>query len=210
MATALVRNITIDDAKIWRGGSRVIIGDTASPPTFPTKLEDVIDLATMALEVGWTDLGATSDDGVEIERAQDVDEGIAIDQRDTMLRPGRVSGVTMNMSTTLMYTDIATVKKIWEAGTLTAIAASVGVNVAQKKLALGSPTALTNRLVAVLQQSDSDDRLRMFVFRKGKFTETGSIKISAKDTSMVDVTIEFEADVTQTDGTDFGVLFEED
>lgn len=209
MATALVRAMTIDDAKIWRGASRVVIGDSVTPPTFPTKIEDILSLTTMILITGWTDLGATSDEGTDIERGQDVDEGFAIDQRDYNLRSGRVSGVSMKASQTLLYTDITTLKTIWEAGTLTTVAAVASVNVAQKRLAVGSPSALTKRFVAILQQNDSSGKMRVFVFRRGSFTETGSLKVNAKDTSMIDSTIEFQPDPAQIDGTDFGVVIEE-
>lgn len=211
MGTALASAIAYDEGTLWRGACRIIISDTASPPTFPTLLEDVIDLTTMALEAGWVDLGLTSDEGAEIERAMDVDEGIPVDQRDYLLRTGRVSNVTKSITTTLMDTSIQSIKRTWEAGTLTAIAASVGVNVAQKKLAIGNPGTLTERFVAVLQQNDAaGEKLRMFVFRKGKITESGAIKVSAKDPSIIDITISCEADPSQTDGSDFGFLFEED
>lgn len=212
MSTALASAIVADQEDIWRGPCRIVISDTASPPaSFPGKLEDVIDLGTMALESGWLDLGLTSDDGAEIVPEMDVDEGFAVDQKDYLLRGGRVSGVRRSITTTLMDTSIQSIKRLWEAGTLTSIAASVGVNVAQKKLALGNPGALTSRYVAVLQQNDTAaGKLRMFVFRAGKFAETGGLRISAKDPTGVDVTIVCDPDPSQTDGSDFGWLFEED
>lgn len=206
MSTALARALVPAETKMYRGENRIVIGDDTT--TWPTKLEDIIDLTTFLLETGWTDLGVTNPDGVSIERTQDVDEGIEIDQRDYMLRRGKVSNIGYTIGYSLMYSDNATLKKVWNSPTLTAIAASVGVNVAQTELELGSPDSLVRYPIAILQQDDKSGKLRAFVFRQAMFTETGGITISRTDPSVLEITMEVDPDVSEA-GTEFGVVFEQ-
>lgn len=209
MATALSEAIPLTEG-VWRGGGRFLLGDPVTPPAWPDVMEEVMNLTTFALEDDWVDIGPISDDGFEISQSQDVDEGIPIDQRSYNVLSGRVSNAALQITYTAYDTSIEAMKLYWNAGTLTSVAASVGVNVAQKRLNIGSPKSIVGRRCAIIQQHEETGKLRMFVFRIVKYTESGSFKISSKDPSGVDVTLTVQPDITITDGTDFGIMLTQD
>lgn len=207
MTTALAKALVVDETKMYRGENRVLLG-TLGTTVFPDTIEDIISLTTFLPTTNWVDLGVTSTDGITIERSQDVDEGIEIDQRDYALRRGRLSNISYTITGSLMYTDNATLKKVWNSPLLTTIAAVSGTNVAQTVIDLGSPPSLTRYPIAILQQDDKSGKIKAYVFRQAMFTETGGIAINRSDPSMLEITMEVDPDTSQTDGTDFGRVFE--
>jgi len=208
MGTALGNGTPIDAAKIWSGPHRAVIADDTQ--TFPTKLEDIIDLSTWALKTGWSDFGPTSDDGFEITREGDRTEGVAIDQRDFNIGGGDYTGVTMGGTCTVMYTDAATLKIKWELGSTTDVPAVTGAggNVHQTRTKIGNPARPTRRRLAVLQQQ-ANGMLRAFVFRLASTELGGSVVLKKGDPEGTEVTWVFEPDVSISDGTEFGVYLEQ-
>jgi hypothetical protein len=206
MATSLVTNLSIDLAKIWTGGHRLVYAPIET--AFPGDLEDIINVSTWALETGWVDFGPTTDDGFEITREGDVNEGVAIDQRDYNLGAGNYANVSMGGSCTAMYTDSATLKLKWEFGTTTAIPIGTGVTITQSSTAMGSPATPTPRRLAVLQQN-TNGLLRAFVFRRATVELGGSVALHKGDPEGTEVTFVFQPDPSITDGSDFGVLLEQ-
>lgn len=203
MASPLVKGLSIDEAKIWTGGHRLVYAPIAT--AFPTDLDDIVNMTTWALATGWVDFGPTTDDGFEITREGDVNEGIAIDQRDYNLGAGNYANVTMGGSCTAMYTDSATLKLKWEFGATTAVA---GGTVPQSSTAMGSPSTPIKRRLAVLQQN-TNGYLRAFVFRQATVELGGSVALHKGDPEGTEVTFIFQPDASIVDGTDFGVLLEQ-
>ncbi len=113
----------------------------------------------------------------------------------------------MGGSCTSMYTDTATMSFMWALGTPTSVAGAVGTT-AHTKVGIGSLTALSERLVAVLQMNDTTNRVRMFVFRKCKLASAGELKLAGNEVSGVELTLNFLPDPSITDGSDFGMVFE--
>lgn len=209
MATSLVENFAIVEANIWKGGHRILFGDTGTPPAVPANLEDIINPTTFALETGWTDFVATTDDGFTMTREWEVDEGIATDQRGYNLRAGGISGTTMGGSATSLYSDYETLKMTWVLGSTTAIAAGSGIT-AQHVTKIGAPAIVPERQCVILQMNDSTGKIRAFYFRRAKFTDPGEIGLKASEPTSQEFALTFEPDASQTDGSDFGLLFEQD
>lgn len=207
MATKLVNSMPIQNARHFKGGSLVIFGSTATPPAWPTKLEDIIDLSTGALMTGYSYAGATDENGAETSREWDRDEGQATDQRSYNLRRGAIRNWRMGASFSLLYSDSTAMKRYWGLGTALNIAAGTGV-VAQIKTNIGAPGTLEEAIMVILQQDEDTKKLYAEVFRKSQVASAGPVRRNGQGMAVIPVTMTLEADSAQTDGTDFGIILE--
>lgn len=209
MTTPLAKAMPITDTKLWKGGCRIILGTTAGP--FPTTFEDIIDPTTMTLVSPFTDFGATTEDGFTISRSWDEIEGVATDQRDFLLREGSVENVQMQGTATSLYTDIATMAYLWGLGTVVLVPAVTGppAKRAFRKASLGTVTDITPRVFVILQQNNISSKLRMFAFRKARVTSPGDLTLQSRVTATNEFTVVFDPDPVIVDGSDFGMMFEE-
>jgi len=210
MATALVRALTIDDTKLWRGGGRLVMGALGTG-TFPTVMEDVINLTTMALVAPYVDLGATSDDGFTLTHGWDDVDGIPTDQRDYDLRQGATENAVYGATFTPLQADIDSLVWFWGLDASTTVAQVTGppIKVAHKKAKLGGSPALTTRIFCILQQNDVSSKMRMFAFRKARIAAPGDLTGNRRTVMSGEVELSFLPDTAITDNSDFGMLFEE-
>jgi len=219
MATQLVSAISIDasaDARIWQGGARLVYAAVAPETPVPTQavpryIEDILNLTSYALEDGYHDFGATSEDGITLGRSFDIQDGINIDQRDYPLRGGRPNNFAMTLGGTSMDTSLDRMKWLWALGAITAISANPSgtpANAAQRRVGLGAPSALIERPLVVLQQNDVTGKIRMFFLRKARIASAGDFQIQSRGTTTNEFSFNILPDPGVTDGSDFGLLFE--
>lgn len=210
MAVSLINSVALQETNIWKGGHLLLLGDPTTPPAFPTKIEDVIAPDTFAFKTGWSFFTATDENGFDIQPTYEVDKGIPTDQRKYNLLKGDVDTVAWSGSGTALYSDLTTLKKLWNLGGITAIAAVAGTTVAQRVANIGVPERLLEQQVAIVQQNNKTKKLRVLVFRKGTFTEPQAMKAAGRSVSSNAFTVTFDPDTTIVDGSDFGKIFEAD
>ena len=197
----------VSEPKIFKGAARVVYADIMQP--FPTKIEDVIDPTTYALAAGWHDLGATTRDGVRVIRGLEKDPGVEVDQVASNILLGAIRRWTGRVSMSLLHTDIDTLILCFETGAKTTTSAGAGV-VAQDIIQVGSPPTLTKRRLAVIQKHSVTDFLRMLVFRQASLAaEDIEVPFQSDEVSVLPVTFELEADLTQPDAENLFAVFEQ-
>lgn len=196
--------------KIWRGASRIIVGDPDVVAAFPEKIEDIINLTTYVLAAGWSDVGPTTEDGVKVRREIATFDGIAVDQLKTKLDEGEPENTTMSVEMTLLHTDLNTLAMAWEGNAPEAIAGGGGV-VAQHSMALDPPVAFTERHLGIIQRDEVTGLHRVFVFRKAIPQVEDEIGISSGEASELPFKLACKPDTTVDFGNGlFGMMFEED
>ncbi len=152
----------INDEGFIRGAARIVIA--AKTQTWPTKISDIIVLATGATQYdpasGWSDLGATKT-GIQIVR-NNSEETFDVDQiqGDIASEP---TGWEMNVGTALAEATVDKIAVAWETPTPTTDATPPTGS--EKHLLLGQPTSYTQRRLAVLFQRPNG-KVRAYVFRK--------------------------------------------
>lgn len=209
MADSVLDAMTISRNSVFRGAARAVYA--AAAKTFPTKIEDVIDLSSYALASGWSDLGATNDDGFTLRRSVEVFDGIPIDQLKVKLDEGEPETWSMEAECTLMETTLSKMQIVWQGGTLETIAAGSGT-VAQHALPLDAPVSFTSRRFAFIQQDAKTERIRVFAFRDVIPQVDGSdLKMSANEGSPLPSKFKIKMDTSiAIDAGQFGKVFEED
>ena len=207
----MIDAITITRSKIYKGGSRLIYSDPDTLTSFPGRFESVMNATTFALESGWSDFGATTEDGVTLTREAELSEGIPLDQRVTPLNENEPEKWTMALEATLISTDLDNIALAWEAGTNHALAEGGGY-AAQHALDLDAPTSFTERMLGVIQEDPKSSKLRMAVFRVAKpKVEGGELSISRTDASELPATFTLTTDPNISAGYgQFGRIYELD
>lgn len=207
MATELVSAISYTDKSAFYGPVRLLLGALTSPPTFPVKIEDVIDLDTMDPETGYSDLGLTTPDGFTVTPEFTVGEGFDTDQLDENIGGGDVSGYKLTGAVTLRDTDMASIRTAWSLDASTTIAAVADTNVEQTMLKLGGMGSLPQRILIALQQHQTTGHVRMMAFRVARPKSAGAIKM-AKNASELPLEFDLRSNGSITDGTKFGKIFQ--
>ncbi|MBN2004134.1 MAG: hypothetical protein JXA21_12330 [Anaerolineae bacterium] len=209
MAVSVLDGMTIDRNSVFRGAARAVYA--ASTKTFPTKIEDVIDPSSYELASGWSDLGATNDDGFTLRRSVEVFDGITIDQLKTKLDEGEPESWMMESECTLMDTSLDKMAIVWQGGTIETITAGAGT-VAQHALPLDAPASFTSRRFAYIQQDEKTGRIRVFVFRDVIPQVDGSdLKMSGKEGSPLPAKFKIKRDTSiALNSGQFGKVFQED
>lgn len=209
--TQMIDAITVDRATIYKGASRLVYSDPVTLTSFPGRFESVMNATTYALQTGWTDFGATTEDGVMIRREASLSDGIPVDQRRSPLDEGQPESWNMSAETTLLNNSLANIALAWQAGTLRAHAAD-GSNAAQHALDLDAPGEFTYRMLAAIQEDPISNKLRMAVFRKVTPKVDGS-ELSMSRTAASELPVSFtlasDEDVAQGSGQ-FGRIYELD
>ena len=209
--TQMIDAITVDRDNIYKGAARLVYSDPTALTSFPGRFESVMNPTTYALVAGWTDFGATTEDGITITREASLDDGIAVDQRNSPLDEGEPETWTMSAETTLLDTSLANIAIAWAAGTLRAHAAD-GSTAAQHALDLDAPTSFTTRMMCAIQEDPKTAKLRMACFRKVKPKVDGSdLSMSRNEASELPLsfTLASDEDVAQGSGQ-FGRIYELD
>jgi len=209
MPVSLINSFALDEQKIWKGGHILLVGDTTTPPSVPGKIEDVIDPVTFAPKTSWGFFTATDENGFDLEPQYEVNDGVPTDQRKYNILKGDVETVAWSGTATALYSDLATLKKLWNLGGITAIAAATGT-IAQRIAKIGVPERLIEQQVAVVQQNSRTKKLRVVYMRKGTFTSPQTMKQSGRSVASNGFTLMFDPDTTITDGSDFGFIMEAD
>ena len=199
-------SITVTRNETYKGPSYIAIGALAS---FPGQLESVIHPTTYALEEGIVAVAPTTEDGVTIKRSAEVGDGIAIDQKAYNLDEGEPDGWAMEVSFTLLNTDVDYLRYVWGTGDPIAVSGSV---VTQKKLPLDAPTSFTERELYIIQEDAKTGRMRVFAFRKAVPQPDSELNVQSSDGSGAPATFKCRADTTITADHHgpFGFIFEED
>lgn len=209
--TQMIDSISVDRNTIYKGAARLVYSNPATLTSFPGRFESVMNVTTYALVSGWTDLGATTEDGVTITREAELSDGIPVDQRLTPLNEGEPEAWTMAMETTLLNTSLTNIALAWQAGTLRAHAAAGG-KVAQHILDLDAATSFTERMVCAIQEDPKTDKLRMACFRKVTPKVDGSeLSMNRTEASELPVSFTLAADEDVGEGSgQFGRIYEID
>ena len=141
----------VDEAKVYKGASRVVIGAATGDggPSFPSKIEDVINVTTFVLASGWTDIGATTRDGAKLTRTVEMEEGVETDQLAVAILKGYPKKWEGQVAFTWLHSDVESLKIAFEGVAPAAVAGSQG---SQKEMKFGSPVALTERQVCIIQK----------------------------------------------------------
>jgi len=199
-------SITVTRSTVYKGPSYIAIGELAS---FPGELESVIHPTTYALQSGIVAVAPTTEDGVTIKRTAEVGDGIAIDQKAYNLDEGEPDGWEMEVSFTLLNTDVDFLKYVWGTGDPMAVSGSV---VSQQKLPLDAPTSFTERELYIIQEDAKTGRMRVFAFRKAVPQPDSEVNVQSSDGSGAPATFKCRADTTITADHHgpFGFIFEED
>jgi hypothetical protein len=155
----------VSESKVYKGAGRIVWGAKTSDggPAFPEKIEDVINLDTFVLASGWTDLGATTRDGVSVTRSVEMEDGVETDQLAVAILTGTPKKWAGQVGCSMLHTDVASLQLAFESPAASEVGGSEGT---QYKLAVGSPTALTERQMCVIQKHSSENRYRMLAFRR--------------------------------------------
>jgi len=205
----MIDAITVDRDTIYKGAARLVYADPETLSSFPGRFESVMSPTTYALESGWSDFGATTEDGVTISREAELSDGIAVDQRNSPLDEGEPESWTMALNTTMLNTSLTNLAIVWEAGTNRA---HVDTGTAQHILDIDAPDSFTERMLCAIQEDPKTNKLRMACFRKVKPKVDGSeLSMQSGEASELEVnfTLSADEDITQGAGQ-FGKVYEID
>jgi len=215
----MIDAITVTRTKIYKGAARLVVSDPDLLTSFPGRLESVMNPAepitgtAYALATGWVDLGPTTEDGVTVRREAELSDGIPLDQRTTNLDEGEPEKWAMTAEATLMHTDLETIQKAWEGGTLRSYPEDAA-HVAQHALDMDAPSAFTQRMAAFIQEDPHPDseKLRVFVFRQTTPAVEGTeMNLQSKEATGLPLTLNLKADTSISEGSgQFGKIYEED
>lgn len=207
----MIDSITVDRDTIYKGAARLVYSDPDTVTSFPGRFESVMNATTYALEAGWTDFGATTEDGVTVTREAELSEGIPVDQRRSPLDENEPENWNMAAEATLLDNSLTNIALVWEAGTLRAHAAEGG-NAAQHILDLDAPGTFTERMMAAIQEDPKTSKLRMLCFRKVKPKVDGSeLSMSRTEASELPVAFTLASDEDVSEGSgQFGRVYELD
>ena len=163
-----------------RGAARILVAPTTW--AFPTKLADIIILATGATQYdpvggasGWSDLGATRT-GINITRNH-TEETFDVDQIPTDIA-ALPTAWEMSVGTALAEVTLEKIDYAWQGGGVTTDATPSSGS--EKHLKLGTPEGFTQRRLAVLFQRPKNPdtgaagKIRAYVFRKVQRTAQDS------------------------------------
>lgn len=116
----------VDEAKVYKGASRVVIAAATADggPSFPSKIEDVINVTTFVLASGWTDIGATTRDGAKLTRTVEMEEGVETDQLAVAILKGYPKKWEGQVAFTWLHTDVDSLQIAFEGVTPAAVAGS--------------------------------------------------------------------------------------
>lgn len=211
MTTKMIDAITVDRDNIFKGACRLIYSDPGTLTSFPGRFESVMNPDTYALQSGWSDFGATTEDGVTITREAELSEGIALDQRNTPISKGEPEDWNMGLETVLLDQSLDNIALVWQAGTNRAHAAGGGT-AAQHILDLDAPSAFTERMVAAIQEDPETGKLRMACFRKVKpKADNSELKMSRTAASELPAAFTLNADEDVSEGSgQFGRIYSMD
>lgn len=219
MTAYMIDSITVTRDKVYKGAGRFVVSDPDLLTSFPGRLESIMQPSSpadagetaYALATGWVDLGPTTEDGMKIKREADLSEGIPLDQRTTNLDEGEPENWSMESEATLLHTDLETIQKAWEGGTLRAYSAD-GTHVAQHALDLDAPSSFTERMAAFIQEDPKSGKLRAYAFRSTIPQVDGSeMALQAGEATGMPLKLKLNADETISEGSgQFGKIYEED
>jgi hypothetical protein len=212
MGSFLRTNVT--DEGFIRGAARVLVADPATT-TFPTKISDIITLASGGSQYdalasgggasGWSDIGATKG-GVQITR-NNTEEEFDVDQILTALNT-LPTAWEMTVQTALAEVTLDHLAIAWEQPGVTT---NTTVTPNEKTLNLGAPTAYTRRALAVLFQRPNG-KIRAYVFRRVQRSPQESSLAFNKtgEQQSIPVTFRVLADTSVSDPlAQFGVIFDQ-
>ena len=180
----------VSESKIFKGAGRVVYA--AAAQTFPAAIADVINPTTFVLASGWSDFGATTRDGITITRGFDKDEGVEVDQLATNVLKGGVKNWRGQVGMTLLHSSLEMMKIAMEGD-------DIQTN-SERYMDVGSPSAVTDRKLAVIQKHSKTGNLRVFAFRKASLAaEELSIAFQSEEPSSIPLTFDLEADLDIAD-----------
>ena len=197
--------ITVTRSKTWKGPCYVAVGNLDS---FPGELETIIHPTTYAFNGSLTVMCPTTTDGATINRAAEVDDGIAMDQKASPMDEGEPTSWSMEATLTLLDTTVEMFKIAWETPDHVVVSGSV---VGQKRLPIGAPDAFTERELYIVQEDPKTGRMRAWAFREAVPQVDSEINVQTEEATGLPVTFRIRADPTIAEHHGpFGFEFEED
>lgn len=192
-----------------RGAARLLWAPLAT--TFPTKISDIIALASGATQYdatsAWNDLGATRT-GIQIVR-NNAEETFDVDQIQGDIASAPTSW-EMNVGTQLAEATLDRIAVAWETQAPTV---NTTLTPDEKTLLLGMPDSYVQRRLAVLfQRGNATKDIRAFVFRKVQRMPQESAFTFQKTGEQITVPVRWRclADDSVTDvNARFGVIFDQ-
>lgn len=188
----LFDGVVVED-EVYKGAGRIVYAPSGT--AFPTAISDVIDTSSYSLTSAWDDLGGTSEDGIRIVRGCDVDEGVKVDQINSSILKGRAINWRGKVSMNLLQSQLEKLQIAHEGST-------ISTNGDERTIFFGTPTVLTEYLLAVIQKHTHSGKHRMFCFRQvTKSGDDSEMAISSKDPSAIPLTFEVGVDTDISDET---------
>lgn len=188
----------VDDTKVYKGAGRALYAASVADggPAFPTKIEDVIEPTTFVLASGWHDFGATTKDGVSVTRTLELEDGVETDQLTTTILGGAPKTWKGQVKLTMLHTDLDSLVIGFESPAKEAVAD--GEAGAQYVLKVGTPTALTERQLAVVQRHSQVNKYRMLAVRRAMLAPVDlEIALKSSDAAQLALTFDMTADTNQ-------------
>lgn len=201
MATELVQNMTSIEGDIVKGSVRIVVSNLTSPPTVPTKIEDVIatDRAVPAtflkLKTGWRDIGRTNADGVTLATSFDLTDGIETDQDDEPIGGGAPTNLARTAQFTILELNATNMRLAYGIADPTTTAAVAGTNVEQLVQDIKGIDNLDEQQLIILQMHPDTKKLYMWAYRKAQLQSVGDLQLN-KSANGLQVTMKLKKDLT--------------
>jgi len=198
---------------IFGGSGRLVYADNGTAE--PTDISDILDIATSpyALETGWNDFGGT-EGGATLSRSYEMNE-ISVDQVAGVFDK-EVTDWTMSVQTELAETTLENIQIAWVGSsaitTVTGVPSGYPV---ERKLGLGAPTCLPERMIALIVDKKEDcaageSRVRAHVFWIAQIDGAESAQPYVKgDKTVVPVTFNILPDPSKDEGEEFGIILDQ-
>ena len=203
----------LDRDNIFGGAGRLLYADNGT--TKPTDISDIVDIASSpyAVETGWNDFGAT-EGGAEISRSYKTND-IEVDQINGVF-DREVTDWSMELSTSLAETTLENLQIAWVgASNITSVSGIQSGRPAERRLGLGAPSCLPERMIALLVDKREDcaagtGYVRAYVFWIAQVDGGASNHVFKKgEKTTLPVKFNIFPDPAEQEGEEFGVVLDQ-
>ncbi len=198
---------------IFGGAGRLLYADNGTAK--PDDISDIVDIGTSpyAAATGWNDFGAT-EGGASISRAYEMNE-ISVDQIAGVFDK-EVTNWTMSLQTELAEATIENLQIAWVgASSITTVTAVPSGFPNERRLGLGAPTCLPERMIALVVDKREDcaageSRVRAYVFWISQIDGAASAHAFKKgEKTVLPVTFNLLPDPSEEPGEEFGIVLDQ-
>lgn len=198
---------------IFGGAGRLLYADNGEAK--PTDISDIVAIGETgyAAAAGWNDFGAT-EGGAAITRSYEMNE-IQVDQVAGVFDK-EVTNWSMSLQTELAEVSLENLQIAWVgASAITTITAVPSGYPNERRLGLGAPTCLPERMIALIvdKREDcaaGDSRVRAYVFWIAQVDGAESSHSYVKgEKAVLPVTFNLLPDPTEEAGEEFGIVLDQ-